>query len=72
MQTASIRKYAAVVTDEVLETGQNVLLGPDADIVRLPWWGRINETPVRIRRGLHDHALECRIAFRHHRLGRSA
>jgi beta-glucosidase len=38
------RAYAGVVTDETLETGQNVLLGPDADIQRLPWWGRINET----------------------------
>ena len=40
-----VKKYAAVVTDEVLQTGQNVLLGPDADIDRLPWWGRTNETP---------------------------
>jgi beta-glucosidase len=41
----TVRRYAEVVADEVLQTGQNVLLGPDADIVRLPWWGRINETP---------------------------
>jgi beta-glucosidase len=40
----TVRRYAAVVADEVLQTGQNVLLGPDADIVRLPWWGRISET----------------------------
>jgi beta-glucosidase len=39
-----IRRYAGVVADEVLQTGQNVLLGPDADIVRLPWWGRVDET----------------------------
>jgi beta-glucosidase len=39
-----VRRLAAVVTAEVLETGQNVLLGPDGDIVRVPWWGRIQET----------------------------
>ncbi len=39
-----VRQYAAVVAAETRETGQNVLLGPDADIQRLPWWGRINET----------------------------
>ncbi|MDX6228554.1 MAG: beta-glucosidase [Frankiales bacterium] len=38
------RAYAGVVADETRETGQNVLLGPDADIQRLPWWGRIDET----------------------------
>ena len=37
-------KFASVVVDEAKRTGQNVLLGPDADIQRLPWWGRINET----------------------------
>jgi beta-glucosidase len=41
----AVRRYATVIADEVLETGQNVMLGPDGDIVRLPWWGRINETP---------------------------
>jgi beta-glucosidase len=39
-----VSKYAKVVADEVLETGQNVLLAPDADIQRQPWWGRTNET----------------------------
>ncbi|MDX6223336.1 MAG: beta-glucosidase, partial [Frankiales bacterium] len=38
------RAYAGVVADEARQTGQNVLLGPDADIQRLPWWGRIDET----------------------------
>ncbi len=36
--------YARTVTDEVLDTAQNVLLGPDVDIVNNPWWGRIDET----------------------------
>jgi beta-glucosidase len=38
------RAYAGVVADEARQTGQNVLLGPDTDIQRLPWWGRIDET----------------------------
>jgi beta-glucosidase len=42
--TATTRRYAAVVADEVRRTGQNVLLGPDADIDRLPWAGRISES----------------------------
>ena len=29
---------------ETRETGQNVLLGPDVDIMRQPWWGRTDET----------------------------
>ena len=33
-----------MVADEARETGQNVLLGPDADIMRQPWWGRTDET----------------------------
>ncbi len=39
-----VSQYAGTVTDEVLETGQNVLLGPDSDIMRQPWWGRTDET----------------------------
>src|SRR6478752_2950538 len=38
------RRYAGVVTDEAKQTGHNMLLGPNADIVRTPWWGRIAET----------------------------
>ena len=41
---ATVTKFAGVVADEVRETGQNVLLAPDADIIRQPWWGRANET----------------------------
>jgi beta-glucosidase len=37
-------RYAAVVTDEAKQTGHNMLLGPNADIIRSPWWGRIAET----------------------------
>ena len=39
-----VRKFAAVVAAEVRETGQNVLLAPDTDIARLPWFGRISES----------------------------
>ncbi len=39
-----VSKYAGVVAAEVRETGQNVLLGPDVDIMRQPWWGRTDET----------------------------
>lgn len=35
---------AAVIADEVRDTGQNVLLGPDTDIARQPWYGRISES----------------------------
>jgi beta-glucosidase len=38
------RRYGAVVAEEVRATGQNVLLGPDADIAREPWFGRISES----------------------------
>ena len=38
------RDYAAVVTDEARRTGHNILLGPNADIIRQPWWGRESET----------------------------
>jgi len=43
--TAQTRAFAAVVADEVRATGQNVLLGPDADVARQPWFGRIAEGP---------------------------
>ena len=37
-------KFASVVVDEAKRTGHNVLLGPNADIIRQPWWGRESET----------------------------
>jgi beta-glucosidase len=39
-----VHRFAGVVADEVRETGQNVLLAPDADIARVPWGGRISES----------------------------
>ena len=42
--TSMARRYAAVVADEVRRTGQNVLLGPDTDVAREPWFGRIAES----------------------------
>jgi beta-glucosidase len=41
---AVVRRFAGVVADEVRQTGQNVLLAPDTDIARLPWFGRISES----------------------------
>ena len=41
---AAARRFARVVADEVRATGQNVLLAPDTDIARLPWFGRISES----------------------------
>jgi beta-glucosidase len=38
------RRMADVIASEVRETGQNVLLGPDTDIAREPWFGRISES----------------------------
>lgn len=37
------RRYGRTVAEEVRQVGANVLLGPNGDIVRLPWWGRANE-----------------------------
>src|SRR4051812_30954279 len=37
-------RYGRTVAEEVRQVGGNVLLGPNADIVRNPWWGRANET----------------------------
>ena len=37
-------RYGRTVADEVRQVGGNVLLGPNGDTVRLPWWGRTNET----------------------------
>ena len=37
-------RYGRTVADEVRQVGGNVLLGPNGDIVRTPWWGRANET----------------------------
>jgi beta-glucosidase len=41
---AVARQMAGVIASEVRETGQNVLLGPDTDIAREPWFGRISES----------------------------
>lgn len=37
-------RYGRTVAEEVRQVGGNVLLGPNGDIVRTPWWGRANET----------------------------
>jgi beta-glucosidase len=37
-------RYGRTVAEEVREVGGNVLLGPNGDIIRVPWWGRANET----------------------------
>jgi beta-glucosidase len=37
-------RYGRTVAEEVRALGSNVLLGPNADIIRVPWWGRANET----------------------------
>ena len=37
-------RYGRTVAEEVRQLGGNVLLGPNGDIVRNPWWGRANET----------------------------
>lgn len=37
-------RYGRTVGEEVRQVGGNVLLGPNGDIVRTPWWGRANET----------------------------
>jgi beta-glucosidase len=37
-------RYGRTVAEEVRQVGGNVLLGPNGDIVRQPWWGRANET----------------------------
>ena len=42
--TAQAQQMADVIGAEVRETGQNVLLGPDTDIAREPWFGRISES----------------------------
>jgi beta-glucosidase len=41
---ALAREYAGVVADEALQTGHEMLLGPNADPVRQPFWGRIAES----------------------------
>lgn len=40
----TIRRYAGVVGDEARQTGHQMLLGPNADPVRTPFWGRIAES----------------------------
>ena len=37
-------RYGRTVADEVRQVGGNVLLGPNGDMIRVPWWGRANET----------------------------
>jgi beta-glucosidase len=37
-------RYGRTVADEVREVGGNLLLGPNADTIRNPWWGRASET----------------------------
>jgi beta-glucosidase len=41
---ALVRRYAGVVGDEARRTGHEMLLGPNADPVRQPFWGRIAES----------------------------
>lgn len=41
---AAADTYAGLVADEARATGHNVLLGPDSDIVRNPWTGRVGES----------------------------
>jgi beta-glucosidase len=41
---ALAKRYGRTVAEEVRAFGANVLLGPNGDIVRNPWWGRANET----------------------------
>jgi len=41
---ALVARYAGVIADEARQTGHNVLLGPNADIMREPYWGRTAET----------------------------
>src|SRR4051812_27481616 len=41
---ALVPAYARAVADEARATRHNVVLGPNADIVRNPWWGRVGET----------------------------
>jgi beta-glucosidase len=40
----AVRRYSGVVADEARETGHEMLLGPNADPVRQPFWGRIAES----------------------------
>lgn len=42
--TALAARYGRTVAEDVRALGGNVLLGPNGDIVRNPWWGRANET----------------------------
>jgi beta-glucosidase len=37
--------FAGVVADEALATGHEMLLGPTADPIRTPFWGRIADSP---------------------------
>jgi beta-glucosidase len=37
-------RYGRTVADEARAVGGDVLLGPNGDIIRNPWWGRANET----------------------------
>jgi beta-glucosidase len=37
-------RYGRLVADEAFQLRNNVLLGPNADLARVPWWGRISES----------------------------
>lgn len=41
----AITPYASTVADETRATAGNVLLSPVGDILRNPYWGRVNESP---------------------------
>jgi beta-glucosidase len=51
-----VRRDAAVIADEARQTGHNVLLAPNVDLVRQPWWGRaaeaISEDPIHTADGV--------------------
>src|SRR3954447_3181575 len=42
-EPALAARYGRTVASEVRALGSNVLLGPNGDIIRVPWWGRANE-----------------------------
>jgi len=37
-------RYGRLVADEAFQLRNNVVLGPNADLSRVPWWGRISES----------------------------
>jgi beta-glucosidase len=42
--TSAGAEYGRVVADEAFALRNNVVLGPNADLARVPWWGRIAES----------------------------